>query len=383
MTTARIPCSDAAVTMTPNRPRFGYIDALRGLAAVAVMVYHYGTGPLQPLLAQVLPGPLVRSFSQGWLGVHVFFVLSGFVIAYAVGRHEITARAAALFAVRRQVRLDPPYWVSLALSCAVPWMLYFQHHRPPGPSLRDIGLHVLYLQELMRVHPIQPVYWTLCIEVQFYLVFVLSLALLRRVPLNVTPWILAASGLWGLQQTVHWSFLGGWFIPFWHLFALGAATWWSLDGRFPAWAVVLWCAWEFAQGHMFHRLEPQVGALVALSILVAGRAKRLDAWLSYRPLVFLGKVSYGVYLLHPFVGAQVRWHLGRALDPTTPWGAVRLFVTACACATFAAWLLHVTVERRALAWASRIKWQPDARPRGATAAAERETATTTAAPARS
>lgn len=369
--------------MTPTRPRFGYIDALRGLAAAAVMVYHFGTGALQPLLARALPGPLVRAFSQGWLGVHVFFVLSGFVIAYAIGRHAVTPKAAALFALRRQVRLDPPYWASLALSCAVPWMLHWQHpQRPPGPGLHDVGLHVLYLQELMHVRPIQPVYWTLCIEVQFYLVFVLSLAALRRAPQAVVPWLLAASGLWGLQQTVHWHFLGGWFIPFWHLFALGAATWWCLDGRFPAWAVVAWSAWEFAQGRMHHRLEPQVGALVALSILAAGRAQKLDAWLSYRPLVFLGKVSYGVYLLHPFVGAQVRWHLGPALDPTTPWGAVRLFVTASACAIFAAWALHVTVEQRALAWASRIKWQPGARdvtsPR-----ADLPAATTTAAPARS
>ena len=74
----------ASDATAPARPRLAFIDALRGLAAVAVMLYHFCTGRALPTLRDGLPDLVVGAIGHGWLGVQTFFVLSGFVIALSL-----------------------------------------------------------------------------------------------------------------------------------------------------------------------------------------------------------------------------------------------------------------------------------------------------------
>ncbi len=338
------------------RKRYGLVDSMRGIAACSVMVYHYTGGDLRPHLSAALSYELVQVLHGGWIGVQVFFVLSGFVIASTVGDRAVTFEGAARFALRRQVRLDPPYWVSLALSCVIPWYWRLRlHDHRPVPSLERVAVHVVYLQEFLRVPEIQPIYWTLTIEVQFYLVLVLALALLRPVRQHAV-WVLAASAVWALDQSMHWRYLHGWFIPHWYLFALGALAWYTPKRPAPFAAFLTLAAWCAYQGHLFDRAEPVAGALTALTLALASRTGGLERWLSWRPLVFLGTVSYGIYLLHPIVGAQVRWHVGSLVRSRTPLGSVIVVICAMAATVLCSWLLHIAVEKPAIKLASRIRW---------------------------
>jgi len=70
---------------------------LRGVAALAVVLCH-------------LRGPLGAVTEYGWLGVQVFFVLSGFVMSQTLARYTVTPRFVGNFILRRSVRLDPVYW---------------------------------------------------------------------------------------------------------------------------------------------------------------------------------------------------------------------------------------------------------------------------------
>lgn len=339
------------------RGRFTLIDGLRGLAATSVMLYHYGTGDMKRPLSRILPWWVILGFVKGWLGVQVFFVLSGFVIAFSIGEREMTPRAAALFAARRQVRLDPPYWASIALSTAMPWLwqrAMHDHRWIPTPGI--ILAHVLYAQQILRLRPIEPVYWTLAVEVQFYMVFVLGLCVLRKLPKEALSWALVLSGLWALEQSMHWRVRNAWFVPNWYLFALGAATWWTLKGRLHGLAYGVMVAWIYHSGLTYHRLEPRAGVIVALLIFAAGRLGRLERWLDVPGLQWLGKVSYGIYLLHPAIGAQVRWRMGAYVNPLTPYGALTVTLTAMATTVYAASLLHFVIERPAMRLASKIRW---------------------------
>ncbi len=340
----------------PARKRYAYIDSLRGLAACAVMLYHYTGGDLREPLSTAVSSELVALLHGGWLGVQVFFVLSGFVIASTVGERAVTFMGAARFALRRQVRLDPPYWVSIALSCLIPWFWRLHlHDGRPVPSLSRVAAHLVYLQEFLGVAEIQPIFWTLTIEVQFYLALVLGLAILRPAR-GLAIWALLASAAWSLEQGMHWRFLQGWCIPHWYLFALGALAWWTQRRRasFAAFlTLAVWCAY---QGRVYDRAEPVAGALAAASLALAARTGGLERWLSWRPLVFLGTVSYGIYLLHPIAGAQVRWFIGGAVHSRTPMGAVIVVSSAAAATVLFAWLLHVAVERPAMRLAARIRW---------------------------
>jgi peptidoglycan/LPS O-acetylase OafA/YrhL len=341
-----------------RRPRYAFVDALRGLAATAVMLYHFTQGDLAPGFERALGHAALVGAKHGWLGVHVFFVLSGFVIAHSVGERAVTFADAARFAVRRQVRLDPSYWLSLALAVFLPWFfLRIGFQGAPPPPLRVIGAHMLYLQELLRMPAIQPIYWTLAIEVQFYLAFVIALAALRFLPPLAVRALLVLTAVGSLDASMHWRFLHGWFMPYWYLFALGALTYAVTQGHFSKWVHAALLAYVFFQGRKYFRLEPQCGALTAATLTIAGLAGKLEEGLAWAPLQFLGRVSYGIYLLHPAAGGQARWHVGIKVDVASAAGAMTVVLAGAALTFVLAWLLHVAVERPSMNLASRIRWR--------------------------
>lgn len=341
----------------PARPRYVLIDALRGAAACAVMLYHFTGGDLRPGLTRLFGRAALAACHHGWLGVQVFFVLSGFVIANTIGDRTVTPGDALRFGLRRQVRLDPPYWVSLALALLVPWIVSALGIRArTAPSLQAVGAHLLYLQEILRYPSLQPVYWTLAIEVQFYMVFVALLAALRYAPRPAARWVVLASALPSLDAAMHWRYLHGWFIPHWYLFALGASTYWVTKRRIPLAPHLALAAWVAWQGWQYDRLEPLGGVATVLLLTVAGRVGGLETWLRARWLQFVGRVSYGVYLLHPLAGSQARWHVGIHVDVRSGPGALAVVVVAVAFTLLLAWALHRAVEAPAMRLAARIRW---------------------------
>ena len=85
--------------------------------------------------------------------------------------------------------------------------------------------------------------------------------------------------------------------------------------------------------------------------------ERLHRWLDLPRLQFLGLVSYGIYLLHPLVGAQTRWVLGAVMRTwRTPWSALFVVVVSCLATVGCAWLLHIATEKPEVRLAARIKW---------------------------
>src|SRR5690242_16591348 len=92
--------------------RIPLIDGLRGIAAMAVVFYHF-----QDRLK--LGGWLGALFDRGNAGVGLFFVLSGFVIAMSIGSEPVGPSFIGRFALRRSLRLDPPYWASIAVILAI------------------------------------------------------------------------------------------------------------------------------------------------------------------------------------------------------------------------------------------------------------------------
>src|SRR5262245_38603017 len=107
--------TQAAWYCRPDRPlsslkisgRLHFLDALRGLAAVAVMLFHFfhkGVSPLHERLAASLPAWMSHTLSSMYCGVDVFFVLSGFVIAFSMDGQTTNVRYAGNFILRRSLR---------------------------------------------------------------------------------------------------------------------------------------------------------------------------------------------------------------------------------------------------------------------------------------
>lgn len=335
--------------------RFTLIDGLRGLAALAVVLYHAHAGGHLVETAAALPA--VRVLSYGHLGVAVFFVLSGFVVAHSLHRARMTGSALGGFVLRRSLRLDPPYWVAIALCLLAASANGGARALPGAPALLA---HLAYLQDLLGIAPISAVFWTPCLEIQFYLGYALVLLAGRNAPGEPlqgrrTAMLLAAAGaislLWplGLEPAVP----EGLFLPLWHGFLLGVGAYWAW--RQPGCRTFfLACAAAVLVG-AWHTGSEFSAACAATAVLLYGasRTGHLVTAIDWRWLQGLGAVSYSLYLSHnPVTGAvfRVGFRLtGRTVLTELLWLAVAVLT----CVAVAAVLWHL-VERPSMALSRRV-----------------------------
>ena len=99
--------------------RLSYADGVRGLAALWVVLFHASEGGHIEHLKSALPDFItVAVFDWGHLGVAVFFVLSGFVMAHTVRKYDFTPAFGTRFMLRRLARLTPPYYASIIFVLA-------------------------------------------------------------------------------------------------------------------------------------------------------------------------------------------------------------------------------------------------------------------------
>ena len=179
------------VTQTARSNWIPMVEYLRGLAALGVTWFHltnsYGNGWVR------------ASGAYGWLGVEVFFVISGFIIPYFITRAYTNYSLAQFpqFVLRRLLRLEPPYLISVVLALAL-WHLSSMMPgfagTPPPHSWWQAMAHIAYLIPFTEYQWYNPVYWTLAYEFAFY--FAIGIAY-PWVCVTGKPllWILLAAGI--------------------------------------------------------------------------------------------------------------------------------------------------------------------------------------------
>lgn len=352
-------------TQSPESPtrRLAFLDALRGAAATWVVLFHFGEGGQIATLRAALPSWLDQSiFEAGHFGVPVFFVLSGFVIAHSIGDDHVTPRYFGRFALRRAIRLDIPYWASIAVVLA---FVALKRLVLPATTLAsaapgNVLAHMFYLQEFLGLQPINPVYWTLTYEVQFYLLFCVLLGVthaLRQTPGDRRPeaavFTLAAivAIAWPLIPALH---ARGVALVTWYSFLLGAFASWTLSGRLkPRWfglfAAALLVMWSST-----HDAFAMACLATAVLIYIAGRAGKLSGWCNSRLPQFLGKISYSLYLVHVPVSGAAFYLLSR-LHGETVWNDLLAAVIVLVINCVAAWCFWWLAERPSMALARRLR----------------------------
>lgn len=186
-----ITASGASVLLAPDKPvstasvrqapaHIPALDGIRGAAAAAVFIYHYGGGAHSSNFAFRFAGEAIH---LGWVGVSLFFVLSGFLISGILLDSFERPKWWKTFYIRRTLRIFPLYYTALLGGMLVQVLL-----RMPWSSIAPVWPFFFYLQDipgLVRFEILSPLFalghfWSLAVEEQFYLVWPFLLFLANR-----------------------------------------------------------------------------------------------------------------------------------------------------------------------------------------------------------
>jgi peptidoglycan/LPS O-acetylase OafA/YrhL len=328
--------------------RFAYVDGLRGVAASIVVLFHAVEGEHIRTLFNTFPAWIQVMLRHGDLGVAIFFVLSGFVIAHSL-RAELTPAGALRFALKRSIRLDPPYWVGIAIAILFALLASLVVAGRPANtfSTPQIVSHVFYLQGILGYKNINPVFWTLCLEIQLYLAYAL-LRLTRCTPILCAAFV--ASLIWPLGLHDGWP---GVFVGFWFAFLLGAGAylaWTNLSARpwFLGYASIIVVAALYRSDYF-----ALTCCITGISLLIVSVANLQTCLMNWRWLQYLGMISYSLYLIHnPVTGAVFR--VGFMLTERSIYSEAGWWLVSLAACVAGAALLWRFVERPSMILAKRF-----------------------------
>jgi len=325
---------------TLMRPRLATVDALRGLAALSVAWFHFtnGTGVFQD-------GWVRRSGHYGNLGVQVFFVISGFIIPYTLQRASYQSRDFFAFLIKRITRLDPPYLVNLVFCIAVAYVaaVFPGFHGPwPHYTFGQIAAHLGYVNSIVHKVWVNPVYWSLGIEFQYYLligvVFPALVAGRTFVRFGVIALLLLSSALFPDAALLFH------YLP---LFVCGILTFQCKAGLLSTRSLLAALFVSIATAWIL------IGFPAACAAMITALTIR---FVQLRPskLTSFGLISYSLYLVHIPIGGKIV-SLGSRFTHSVPQQILSL-ATALAVTLAAAFLFYRFVELPSQRLSSSIKY---------------------------
>ena len=316
------------VVPSGHADRLGHIDALRAIAALLVVWMH-----VSQKFFSISPATLDSRWVYDWslflntgrIGVVLFFAISGFVIPFSI-RFDSTAPVRE-FLLRRFFRIFPAYWLSIPLGILTGTLIWGGDF-----PLRYVLVNLTLLQYWLDIPSAMGLYWTLVLEVVFYLccavlIFARSMENYQRIATLAT--VLVAIHI-AAVVSVRMGNLGGAFLASLWFFQLGIMFWGTLfrawyDGRLQS-VFPLTCAWIILA--FIAVIYPAYFLLVlkfesyyylpyalAIGIFVLGTTAMK---IRFSPLVWIGRISYSIYLLHPVVFNSMLW-LVMKTNPNSFW----------------------------------------------------------------
>jgi peptidoglycan/LPS O-acetylase OafA/YrhL len=299
----------STATAAGAQTRLRGLDALRGLAALAVCLFHY---------TYSFPRVTGRAFDVGFVasaghyGVDLFFIISGFVIFMTLEK----SRSAYDFVAARVARIYPAYLAAVMIAIAV---LYVANLPIPRPGVAEILAHVSMVPQIFGMPLIDNVYWTLAYEAGFYFfaATVIWRVGLDRIEELCLIW-LPATLMLRFEPFVIWR------IPY-LLQTIRLVT----AGSFAMLFMIGILLYRICRGHV--RPMTYTVFVAALAVTLAGPPKPVQpmggigyflliascaalVWLAgtnrlplkpLAPLIFLGEISYSLYLVHRLIGFAV------------------------------------------------------------------------------
>jgi peptidoglycan/LPS O-acetylase OafA/YrhL len=324
------------------------IDILRGIAAISVMLFHFCNYKI------LLPDNTASYFldikfinqitSFGFLGVQIFFVISGFIIPFSLYQQDFRIFSFPKFLLKRILRIDPPYIISII---GVLILAYISAKSPlyKGDEFKvdliQIFSHLGYFTAFINKPWLNDVYWTLALEFQYYILISLIFSLIinknfyvRNITLFILNFLIfiPVSGL--VFNYVTFFVIGITCFLFYKNLINQKEFYFSIIIS----VLLTLCFFEW-----FYAL---VALITVLLILKSN--------MSFSIGNFFGKISYSLYLLHTIIGWKLMNLSARYFTSVESRSLVMVAIIALT--IFSAYVMYLFVEKPFLKLSKKIKY---------------------------
>ncbi|MBN9299436.1 MAG: acyltransferase [Filimonas sp.] len=274
--------------------RFFQLDSLRGIAAFVVMLHHYFAIYDRDFKHNFFVPPV---FMYGFYGVELFFIISGFVIYYTL--HY--CRTAGDFLIKRFIRLFPTYWLCVCITFLAITCFPLSAFR--DTTWKDALVNMTMLNGLVGVKGVDPSYWSLQPELFFYLLmtFLFFTRLSKYLYTCLWVWL----GLILFYNLVHKIPVAGAFLnlKYGSLFIAGICFYKiKVEKDLSLQALFLLIASYVCTLVVLRDLEGVYGSITIVYLLFICALFCKMKIFSWKALIFLGNISYALYLIHQNIG---------------------------------------------------------------------------------
>ncbi|MBZ0106977.1 MAG: acyltransferase [Sulfuricella denitrificans] len=295
--------------MKSDIARLPVLDAFKAIACLLIVLHHLSVyGPMSDVAYPLFPGLIDWLYQYGRMAVQAFFVMAGFLAARKLAPLGISLVNSPWPIIgQRYARLAIPYFaaLTLAIGCAALARNWMTHASiPEAPSLPQLLAHVLLLQDLLGQEALSAGVWYIAIDIQLFALTALLLCLPGRIGLPsektgaMTPVLVAAltlSSLFVFNRNPSWDQTAFYYFG---SYGLGMLGYWASSSRHSARWLALLAGLVIAALLIEFRNRIAVAGVLALLLAVSKPYSGLESWLVYRPLAYLGRISFSIFLVH-------------------------------------------------------------------------------------
>lgn len=320
------------------------IDSLRAFAAISVCLFHF----ICTTIGLFFPNSIITIFNFGQYGVHVFFIISGFIIPYSMYHSNYKISSIYKFLAKRFIRLEPPYIISILLILC---FILIKHHFKIGVdeyqdlNANRIFLHLGYLINFFSEYKwLNNIYWTLAIEFQYYLFIAITYVLFFHSNIIVRYSIYIV------------CFLIAYFVPdigrnhfpaYAPFFLIGIVACLFMVKKISS--LEFWLTTFLCLVYNAIHIEFLIACIGLITMLLIVYFSDLKLFL----LTKLGKISYSLYLIHPIIGASIINLLSK--HTTTLFQKFVLILIAFIITLVSSYIMYLVIEKPSKKLSSKIK----------------------------
>ena len=327
------------------KERINEIDLLRFLAVMAVVLFHYAFRGYAAGGMSIMPYPLAPIAKYGYFGVHLFFLISGFVILMTASTGSFRR-----FFVSRFSRLYPAFWVCCTITSITTILIGAPRYTV---SLRQYLANMTMMSGFINIGSIDGAYWSLFIELRFYafVAAILAIGQIKKAQFFLAIWLIACIAVDVLQISNLRPFL----IVEYAGFFIAGATFFSIwsGGLTRSRVAMLVGSFGLAMyetllqtPHLERYFNTQIdifivaGIITAFFLVMLLISLRRTGSFGDRQWILAGGITYPLYLLHQNIGFMIFNIAYPTIDKhLLLWGTIAIAIGAAA-------TIHIFVEQR-------------------------------------